>query len=202
MKRVVIYHRVSKDDGSQDEKKLLELLRSECKKNGWRIVAEFVERESGRKGRRERSEFDNLLTAIQKRGFCDLVFFYALDRFSREGIKPTLGHLQTLEVHGVGFKSYLEPFFDTENELIRHILLALISYIAKFESDRTGQRIKDNLARAKAKGVRLGRPSKFESVKEKLKPLLARGLSDYAIGKTLHLKADTVKVYRERLDYS
>jgi DNA invertase Pin-like site-specific DNA recombinase len=109
----------------------------------------------------------------------DFVYFFALDRFSRLGIKPTLAHLQELEIYGVGFKSKLEPYLDTDNDLIRPILLALLSYIAKFESAR----IKNDLAKAKKKGVRLGRRSKFDDVKAKLEPLIAQGLSDYRIGK-------------------
>jgi DNA invertase Pin-like site-specific DNA recombinase len=201
MKRVAIYHRVSKDDGSQDETKMLELLREDCQRNAWHIVGEFVERESGRKGRAGRGEFDKLLKLAERRG-CDFVYFYALDRFSREGLKPTLAHLQTLEMFGIGFKSKLEPYLDTENELIRHILVSLISYIAKFESDRTSRRIKDSLSKAKAKGVQLGRRSKFEEVKDRLEPMIALGLTDYRIGKRLKLKPDTVKVYRARLQDS
>jgi DNA invertase Pin-like site-specific DNA recombinase len=201
MKRVVIYHRVSKDDGSQDETKILGDLRADCKANKWKIIGEYVERESGRKGRNQRKEFDRLLKDAPKLK-PDFVYFFALDRFSRLGIKPTLAHLQELEIYGVGFKSKLEPYLDTDNELIRHIILALLSYIAKFESDRTSARIKNDLARAKRKGIQLGRRSKFDDVKAKLEPLIAQGFSDYRIGKVLKLKADTVKVYRQRLENS
>jgi DNA invertase Pin-like site-specific DNA recombinase len=197
-KRVFIYHRVSKDDGSQDETKILDQLREDCSSNHWQIVGEYVERESGRKGRLERKQFDKMLKDAPKLK-PDFVYFFALDRFSRQGINPTIRYLQILETHNINFKSKLEPFLDTENELIRHILIALLAYIAKFESDRTSARIKNDLAGAKKRGVILGRPSKFEQVKPMLESMVNSGFSDYKIGQTLNLKPDTVKVYRKKL---
>ncbi len=38
----------------------------------------------------------------------DMVLFWSLDRFSREGVYETLQHLQTLTGHGVEWFSYLE----------------------------------------------------------------------------------------------
>lgn len=84
--RVAIYARVSKEEGQEEENQLLEL-RSFCERwAGHELVAEYVDRESGTKGRRERSDFARMLADAEKRRF-DLVLFWALDRFSREGIR-------------------------------------------------------------------------------------------------------------------
>ena len=75
-----------------------------------------VDRESGRKGRRERSAFADVLAAAERREF-DTLVFWGLDRFSREGIRKTVAYLQQLEALGVRFRSYTEPYLSTENEL-------------------------------------------------------------------------------------
>jgi DNA invertase Pin-like site-specific DNA recombinase len=68
----------------------------------------FVEHESGRKGADKRKQFAALFEDAAKRKF-DCVLFWALDRFSREGMAQTIGHLQRLTSYGVTFHSYTEP---------------------------------------------------------------------------------------------
>jgi hypothetical protein len=41
------------------------------------------------------------------------VLFWALDRFSREGVLPTLHHLQRLDSWGVAWRSYTEQYLDS-----------------------------------------------------------------------------------------
>lgn len=66
------------------------------------------------------------------------MLFWALDRFSREGIRKTIAYLEHLDACGVAFKSYTEPFLDTDNELITHIVLGVTSYyvVAHSSADR------------------------------------------------------------------
>ena len=87
------------------------------------ISHEYVEHESGRKGADRRKQFAALFDDAAKRKF-DCVLFWALDRFSREGMAQTIAHLQRLVSYGVAFHSYI-------NELVRNILLALLSSLAK-----------------------------------------------------------------------
>lgn len=103
--RVAIYLRVSKDDGSQETDNQLLQLRDFCE--GWEdhvLVAEYVDRESGTRGRRERKDFDRMFAAAARRRF-DVLLFWALDRFSREGIRKTIAYLERLDACGVAFKS-------------------------------------------------------------------------------------------------
>ena len=66
-----------------------------------------------------------------KRKF-DCVLFWALDRFTREGMVPTILHLRRLNACGVGFHSYTEAHLATDNELVRNILLvATLASLAK-----------------------------------------------------------------------
>ena len=131
--RVAIYARVSTDDKGQDPENQLRELRAWCVNSGHTIAGEYVDAESGRKGADKRKRFGALFDDAAKRKF-DCVLFWALDRFSREGMAQTIGHLQRLNSYGVSFQSYTEPHLATDNELVRNILLALLSSLAKVEA--------------------------------------------------------------------
>ena len=88
----------------------------------------------------------------------DLVLFWALDRLTREGMIATIFHLQRLTSYGIGFHSYTEPHLATDNELLRNVLLAVLSSLAKVEAQKISDRTRAGMARAKAKGVKIGRP--------------------------------------------
>lgn len=156
-KRVAIYARISKRDSDQDPENQLKQLREWCDQSGHTIVREYVETESGQKGTGGRKVFAELFEDAGKRQF-DLVLFWALDRFSREGMTKTVMHLERLDSYGVSFHSYQEPLLSTENELVRDILLATFSALAKMEAERISERVKAGLDRAKDRGVELGRP--------------------------------------------
>jgi predicted site-specific integrase-resolvase len=128
--RVAIYARVSTDDKGQDPENQLRELRAWCSASGHTIVQEYIDRQSGRRGADKRQQFAALLEATARRKF-DCILFWALDRFSREGMALTIGHLQRLTSYGVSFHSYTEPHLSTDNELVGNILLALLSSLAK-----------------------------------------------------------------------
>jgi DNA invertase Pin-like site-specific DNA recombinase len=60
--------------------------------------------------------------------------------------------LQRLQSHGVTFHSYTEEYLSTDNELVRNILLAVMSSLAKVEAQRISQRTKAGLALAELEG--------------------------------------------------
>jgi DNA invertase Pin-like site-specific DNA recombinase len=76
----------------------------------------YVDHESGWKSTERRREFARLFEDAHRRQF-DIVLFWALDRFSREGMVQTILHLQRLDSYGVAFHSYTEPHLATDNEL-------------------------------------------------------------------------------------
>lgn len=157
-KRVAIYARVSTTDKGQDPENQLMQLRTWCAQAGHEIVQEYVEHESGRKGAEARKALSALLSDAHQRKF-DLVLFWALDRFSREGMAKTVTYLQRLSASNVAFHSYTEEMLSTDNELVRDILIAVMSSLAKQEAIRLSKRTKAGLDRARAKGKTLGRPS-------------------------------------------
>jgi DNA invertase Pin-like site-specific DNA recombinase len=156
--RVAIYARVSTDDKGQDPENQLRDLQAWCANSGHEIAREYIDHESGRKGADKRKQFAALFDDAAKRKF-DCVLFWALDRFSRQGMVQTIIHLQRLAAYGVSFHSYTEPHLATDNELVRDVLLALLSSLAKLEAQKIGERTKAGMARAKANGSKIGRPS-------------------------------------------
>jgi DNA invertase Pin-like site-specific DNA recombinase len=188
--RIAIYARVSTDDKGQDPENQL---RAWAENSGHAIAGEYVEHESGRKGADKRRQFAALFDDAAKRKF-DCVLFWALDRFSREGMAQTIADLQRLTSYGVSFHSYSEPHLATDKELVRNILLALLSSLAKVEAQKISQRTKAGMARAKAKGARIGRPRLVE-LRQKIAQRAAKGETAYAIAKALGIDRHTAVKY-------
>ena len=198
--RVAIYLRVSKDDGSQETDNQLLQLREFCGRwEGHELVTEYLDRDSGTGGRRERKDFDRMFADASKRRF-DVLLFWALDRFSREGIRKTIAYLERLDACGVAFKSYTEPFLDTDNELIAHIVLGVTSYYAQQEALRISDRTKAGLERARRSGKVLGRPDGFERWAPVLAGMKERDFSQGKMARETGLSYNTVKKYLGRLE--
>lgn len=85
-------------------------LRDFARTQGWTIVHEYCDYESG--GKAQRKEFQQMFSDASRRKF-ELLLFWALDRLSREGVLETLQHLNRLESYGVAYRSFTEPHFDS-----------------------------------------------------------------------------------------
>ena len=192
--RIAIYARVSTDDKGQDPETQLRQLRQWCADANHTIAHEYIDRESGRKGAKERKQFAQLFEDAHKRRF-DCVLFWALDRFTREGMTATIGYLQRLAGCGVSFHSYTEAHLSTDNELVGNILLAVMSSLAKVESQKIGERTRAGMARARAQGKHVGRPALDPVLQRKIAKQLAAGLSAYAVAKQLGIDQHTVAKY-------
>ena len=192
--RVALYGRVSTDDRGQDPENQLTQLRAWCANAGHHIVAEYVDQESGRKGPERRKQFAALFEDASRRKF-DCVLFWALDRFSREGMVPTILHLQRLSAYGVAFHSYTEAHLATDNELVRNILLATLASLAKVEAQKISERTKAGMARAKAKGKRIGRPKLNIAVRRQIAEGVAAGDTVYRVAKKLGIDPHTAAKY-------
>lgn len=103
--QVALYaHVPTKDKGQSTGNQLLDLRRY-AEAHGYTVYKEYAEEESGSMA--NRTAFKRLFADAHQRKF-DLVLFWSLDRFSREGALPTLKHLETLASYGVGYNSYTE----------------------------------------------------------------------------------------------
>jgi len=191
-RRVAIYARVSTSDGRQDADNQLGELRRFADSQGWIIIGEFIDHESG--GKADRTEFRRLFREAAQHRF-DVVLFWALDRFTREGPLETLQYLNQLSSYGVGFRSFTEAYLDSCG-LFRDAIIAILGAIAKQERARIADRVQAGLNRARANGTRsgqpIGRPTVIVDRDQALK-LRQQGLSWRQIACKLRVGATTVR---------
>ena len=186
--RVALYGRVSTKDKGQEVQNQLRQLREFAAHSGWTIVAEYIDHESGKGSDRE--QFQAMFDAASKRQF-DVLLFWSLDRLSREGVLPTLQHLQRLTSYGVGFRSYTEQYFDSCG-IFRDAVIAIIATVAKQERIRISERVRAGLSTARNKGKRLGRPKVFVP-RARVESLRQEGLSWREIAEQLGSNTATVR---------
>jgi DNA invertase Pin-like site-specific DNA recombinase len=129
-------------------------LRQFARVQDWTIVHEYIDRVSGKHS--DRAQFHKLFADAAQRKF-GLVLFWALDRFSREGVSATLQHLERLTGYGVNWRSYSEQYLDSCG-VFRDAVLAILAVIAKQERVRLSERTLAGLARARKEGRIGGRP--------------------------------------------
>jgi DNA invertase Pin-like site-specific DNA recombinase len=180
--RIALYVRVSKT-GLNTDNQLVDL-REFASKQGWEIVAEFVETVTG-SGLKQRKEFDRMMAAASRREF-DLLLFWKLDRLTREGVSGTLRYLEQLKAWGVGWRSLQEPWLDTGSQLVTDIVLSVIAAMAKQERQTLIDRTMAGLRTAKRNGKVLGRPRRAVDWKEVNARHLA-GESVRSIGRSMKI---------------
>ena len=196
MKKVAIYVRVSTRDKGQDTENQVGQLKRFCSQRKFEIVEIYSDNESGQKGRRERKAFDQMFKDARMGRF-NILVFWALDRFTREGTLKTLTYLQQLNDCGVRFMSCQEEFLNTDNDMVRGILIPLMSYFAKLEAKKISERTKAGLERAKSNGIKLGPKSMADlGIDKKIVYLQNAGKTDTEIMAELNVSRNTVKKYK------
>src|SRR6266852_4102955 len=108
--RTALYTRVSTRDKGQETANQVSQLREFCAAQGWTIVQEYEDHESG--GKADRLQFKAMMADGAQRKF-DVLLFWVLDRFSREGVYETHTYLKRLDDAGVRFRSFTEPYLDS-----------------------------------------------------------------------------------------
>jgi DNA invertase Pin-like site-specific DNA recombinase len=169
--KVAIYTRVSGKSNRQDAANQSLQLIEYCQRQGWQYV-EYTDRMSGTKADRQAFQqvFEN---ARLKR--IDLVLFWALDRFSREGVTETLNYLKVLDSYGVAWKSFTESYLDSTG-MFREAVIAILAAVAKQEHARLSERVVAGLRRAKREGKVLGRKRMIVD-RDKIRAMHANGQS-------------------------
>lgn len=150
--KAAIYARVSTRD-RQEVTNQLSQLQQYCKKHGYEIHQEYIDHESG--GNPDRTQFKAMFQAAYQKQF-ELVIFWALDRFSREGARETINYLFQLEEHGVKYASFTEPYINSLG-IFKDAIISILATLAKQEKIRISERVKAGLETAKKKGKRVGR---------------------------------------------
>lgn len=170
--KVSIYTRVSTT--KQDYQNQLIQLKEYCKKKDWEIYKIYSEIISGKES--QRPVFKQMMKEASQREF-DAILVWALDRFTREGTAKVWYYISLLDSYDVKFISYKEPFFNTDNELVKDILFSVMGALAKQESIRLSERTKAGLEQARRKGIKIGKPEVPKKAKEKIIEMREQGRS-------------------------
>jgi DNA invertase Pin-like site-specific DNA recombinase len=142
---VFLYARVSTRDKGQDTENQLRQLREFAARQGWKIVREFIDHETGSTA--DRDQFKEMFLQCSQRKAA-VVLFWSLDRFTREGALPTLQFLNTLTSYGVGYRSFTEQYIDSCG-IFKDVVIAILATIAKQERVRIQERVLAGMASAK-----------------------------------------------------
>ena len=188
MKRVAVYARVSTDKQTC-ENQLLEL-RAVAKRCGYTIVTEFVDEGiSGAKGRADRPALDALMKAATQRKF-DMVLCWSIDRLGRslQNLVELLNELQSIRIDLM----FLQQGLDTSTSSGR-MMFSIFGALAEFERNLIRERVIAGQNRAKAKGVKLGRPSKMnDGLRSAIQLLRQKGMGIKQIAKEVGVGIGTV----------
>ena len=163
MTTVALYARVSLDEAADDRRyqepeNQLEPLRTYAKAMEWTVIGEYVDRASGANA--NRPEFRRMLQDALMNRFNGIVV-WKLDRFSREGIIPTMSYIKQLKDRHVWLRSQTESWLDTSNEGITDVILAIMSWAAQEERKKISERTKAGIQRRRNIGQwHGGRPPK------------------------------------------
>jgi DNA invertase Pin-like site-specific DNA recombinase len=114
----------------------------------------FSEKASGAKT--DRAE---LRKAVARLGKGDVLMVTRLDRLARS-TRDLLNTLDDIAKRGAGFRSLADAWADTTTPHGR-LMLTVLAGLAEFERHLIRARTGEGRARAKAKGVHMGRPSKL-----------------------------------------
>ncbi len=160
--KIIGYIRISTD--KQDFDKQRHLLLEYAQKERL-VIDEFIEVEvSSRQDVGER-RIDELQFKLQKG---DILLVAELSRLGREMLQ-VLNIINDLIAKGVKITFVRQPELSTTGSYGK-LLLAIYSYFAEAEREFISMRVKQGLAAAKAKGVKLGRPKGSRNKKRVLDP--------------------------------
>lgn len=179
----LIYTRVSTDDQTPENQ--INQLRDYAQKCDWQIFDVKTDICSGGKSADERSGLKSVFDLARQKKF-DILLFWSLDRFSREGSRKTLEYLSRLDSYEIKWHSYTEEYISSLG-IFADAIISLMACLAKQERIRISERTKAGLIRIQSKGVKLGRPKTNQSLILRASQLKQTGLSYSAIGRELNL---------------
>ena len=169
MNKIAIYARVSTSNGQNPETQLL-ALREYAQARKLTVFNEYVDTISGSKDSRPAL---NQLMQDAKRRRIDAVVVWKFDRFARS-TRHLVTALETFNALGVDFISLSESV-DTSTPMGKMVFVVL-GAVAELERSLIKERVLLGLKRAKAQGIKLGRPRVSIDL-DKLRELHGKGLS-------------------------
>lgn len=189
-RRAAIYARVSTGDQTCENQLLC--LRELAENAGFQLVEEYVDTASGTTS--SRSGMDRMMKDAARRRF-DILLVWDVSRLSRSitQLINLFEELQALKVdlilsqHGV----------DTTTPAGR-MVMQMNAVFAEFERAMIVERTKAGMARARARGKRIGRPPASDAMVSAIRALRAKGRGMDAIAKELRCgKSLSLRVCQE-----
>lgn len=191
-----IYARISTTQYQTHENQLIDLRRY-AEGAGYALYKEYHDAMSG--GRADRPGFLEMMKDASQHRF-DVLLFWSLDRFSREGVQQTVMYLEQLNSYKVQVKSFTEQYLDSTG-IFRDVIISLLATLAKQERVRISERVTAGIRRKKAQTESKGelfvhgrRPTEVDVVAE-VKRLGAEGLSQRKIAAAVGVSVGTVNKY-------
>jgi len=188
MKRAAIYLRVS-TSGQTTENQRREL-ETVAKQRGWQIVTSYEDAGiSGAKGRDKRPGFDQMLKDATAGRF-DILASWSVDRLGRS-LQDLIAFLS--ELHSTGRDLYLhQQAIDTSTPSGK-AMFQMLGVFAEFERGMIRERVNAGLARAKSKGVKLGRKRIAPQLEQRIRELRREGRGVLKIGQLLGVGTSAVQ---------
>ena len=150
--RAALYARVSTRDGDQDPETQMLALREFAAREGW-TTTEYVDQASGKD--LNRPAWQELMRLV-RRGRFDVVVTTAIDRAFRSVSDGSIV-LAELDALGVRFVPLRERAMDTGSPFGKAMIQMAMVW-AELERSITRERILAGIKRARAQGVKIGRP--------------------------------------------
>jgi len=187
VKKVALYARVSTADQTT-ENQLLEL-RDVARKSGWTIAREFIDHGvSGAKSAQDRPAMASLMKAVARREI-DGILVWDVSRLGRS-LQDLVSILNDIRSKSVDLYIHKQGL-DTSTPSGK-MMFQMLGVFAEFEREVIRERINAGLARAKAEGKKLGRPSNVnDAVVSSVKLLRGQGMSICKIAKMLKIGVGT-----------
>jgi putative DNA-invertase from lambdoid prophage Rac len=142
--RVAIYARVSST--KQETENQVAQLNEYSSKMGWSVVRVLRETEHGWEP--DRKKLTELFGMAERREI-DIALVWALDRFSRQGIGPTIHLIDGLHASGVRLWSYREAFLRETDPSVSKLMVSILAWVAEQEHLRISDRTKAGLERVR-----------------------------------------------------
>lgn len=181
-----VYSRVSTVGHGQDPAVQTRELTDYCQRRGWEVFDLYVD--NGVSGRKDsRPALNRLMGDAHARRF-DVVICWRFDRFSRS-VSHLCRALETFSALDIQFVSLCEQV-DTSTPTGK-LVFTILGAVAEGERNLIAERVRSGLKNAKAKGKRLGRPTKPVDVNQ-INSLRASGHSWRTIAGMMKLSVGTV----------
>jgi DNA invertase Pin-like site-specific DNA recombinase len=181
-----VYIRVSTENQRTDSQQ--RELKRYCQQRRWTKTTYYVDKISGAKA--SRPELDRLMQDMRA-GNIERLVVYKLDRLGRSltHLALILDEMNRLRVPLIASSQGIDTSADNPAGKLQ---LGVLMAVAEFERGIIRERVNAGLQAAKARGVRLGRPTTLQKRSGEVMALKKRGLGVRAISRELGMAVSSV----------